>query len=266
MKNHWAAVVISLIATGCSDGPSTLSGSSDGNGPHHDAFPTGAVSFFNSLVCPSGWTTFDEAAGRVIVAANAGLPRGTSVGEPLSSGEDRLHEHALSGSVDVPVVATKGSEPGPNGLFTAGGKYAFMGTSKPAPAGVPYRQLLVCKKTGAPSANTRPLPAKLHAYFDLDGCPSGWKPATATAGRIMIGLPQAAAADKPFGGDPITSPAPRTHTHTFSSTLVTTALGDPQSILALASIGTTGSYPISGESAAAAVDVPMISLLQCEKQ
>ena len=266
MKNHWAAVVVCIMATSCNVDPGTQSGSSGGNLPDGDAFPAGAVSSFNRLGCPPDWSAFDEAAGRVIVAANAGLPRGTLIGDRLSSGEDRQHEHELSGSVSVTTVKSKGSEPGPNGTFVSGGNYPFVGTSKPTPAGIPYRQLMVCKKMVEPKADVLTLTAKLHSYFDLDACPSGWKSAVATEGRIVVGLPMAAAADMPMGGEPITSSAPRMHTHEFSSTLVTTPLGYPVSLLDLASVGVMGSYPFTSESDPAAIDIPMIALLHCEKQ
>jgi hypothetical protein len=275
MKNHWALAVICILGTSCVtdiDGSSGSNGgvgghstSGGGNGPSGDAFPAGAVAFFNRLSCPPDWSAFDDAAGRMIIAANAGLPRGTSIGEPLSSGEDRVHQHELSAPVVVASEQGLGLEPGPNGLFTSGGMYTFGATSEPAPADVPYRQLLVCKKIMGPKADVLPLPAKLHSYFDLDACPSGWKTATATAGRIVIGLPAEAPADTPLGGEPMTSPEPRTHTHAFSSTLIPTPIGKPLSPSCCSTVGKIGEVPFTGESDPAAVDIPLITLLHCEK-
>ncbi|MBK9265414.1 MAG: hypothetical protein IPM54_37215 [Polyangiaceae bacterium] len=304
MKNHWAAIVVCVMVTSCSGGNGGHSGPDGGIGGHAgagggtggeagagggmgghagmggeagsggggivpkgDAFPAGAVSFFNRLACPPGWSPFNEAAGRMIVSANAGLPRGTTMGEPFSSGEDRTHEHKLAGSGSVTAATTLGGDPGPNGLFTPGGAFAFATTSDPASANIPYRQLLVCKKMVEPSANVLPLPAKLHTYFDLDTCPSGWKSATAaTEGRIAVGLPPNAPADMPIGGEPFTKPEPRKHKHAFSSTLNTTPLGSPEYICACTFVGLHGSYPVTGESDEVALDIPMISLVQCEKQ
>lgn len=307
MKNHWATVVVCIMATSCIPGSSSQTGSGGGIGgesgagggigghagsgggiggeagagggmggeagagggivPKGDAFPAGAVSFFNRLACPPGWSPFNDAAGRMIVSANAGLPRGTTMGEPFSSGEDRTHKHKLSGSGSVTAATTLGGDPGPNGLFTPGGAFAFATTSDPASANIPYRQLLVCKKMVEPNANVLPLPAKLHTYFDLDTCPSGWKSATAaTEGRIVVGLPPNAPADMAMGGEPFTKPEPRTHKHEFSATLTTSPLGSPEYICACTFVGLHGSYPITGESDEVAVDIPMISLVQCEKE
>jgi len=281
MKNHWAAIVVCIMATSCiaDNGPSSGSAGgggsggngaggtgAGGNGPAGDAFPAGAVSFFNRLACPFEWSAYDDAAGRLIIAATAGLPSGTVIGKPLASGEDRPHTHNLSASVVVAAHQLTAPEIGANGVVTIPGPYGFSGAAMPTPAGVPYRQLLVCKKEAQPKADALPLPAKLHSYFNLDACPSGWNPATATEGRILVALPPQAPADMPFGGDPITSPDVRTHTHLFSATLVTS----PHGVSAPDNIGPfygkNGSYPISGESDPAAIDVPIISLLHCEKQ
>lgn len=263
MKTPWVPLVVCFMATSCDVDPGTPSG----NVPNGDAFPMGAVSFFNRLSCPPDWAAFDEAAGRVIIAASTGLPRGTAMGDPLSSGEDRVHAHGLSGSIDVPIVQSPGSQPGPNGTFTTGGAYPFAGTSMKTAAGVPYRQLLVCKKMAEPEADALPLPTTLHMYFDLDGCPSGWKQATTAEGRILIGLPPKAPPDMPMGGEPIVTSEPRTHTHTFSSTLAPASVGYPQSPCATCeSVGGLGSYTFTSKSDPAAVDIPMIALLHCEKQ
>ncbi len=275
MKMHGAAIVICIIATSCvpDTGTRVTSGSGNGSGgngpdpsaPESDAFPAGAVSFFYRLACPFQWSEYEDAAGRVIVGANQGLPRGTRVGKPLSSGENRMHTHTLSAVVAIDSAQISAPEAG-NGVLADPMMCSFAGTTDPAPADVPYRQLLVCKKMVEPKANSLALPAKLHMYFDLDACPSGWKPAPSTEGRIVVGLPLQAPADMPMGGDPITSPEPRTHTHTFSSTVMVPAHG----VSALNGFGgifgKTGSYPIDGKSDPAAIDVPMISLLHCEKQ
>lgn len=265
MKNHWFVVLFGVLAAGCSGDPDPSTGASGGNVFIADAFPEGAVSFFNRLECPPDWSPFEAAAGRAIVAANAGLPSGMPIGDRLSSGEDRVHVHNLKGSVNVTSMPNQATEPGPNGLFISGGDYPFAGTSNPASAGVPYRQLLVCRKMVGPKPDALPLPAKLHIHFDRDACPSGWKEADPTKGRILVGLPKGGAADMPMGGDPLTSSTPRTHTHTYTSTLVPTPLGNPQSI-GVASVGLKGSYPFMGESDPAADGFPMVALVHCAKQ
>ena len=281
MKNHCVVAVLCLIAASCEVNIGPPSGSAGGNGaggngaggngpdptlPEGDAFPKGAISFFYRLTCPFDWSVYPEAAGRIIIAASAGLPSGTTIGEPLSSGEDRVHTHDLSASVTITALQYFAPEGGPNGTMTQPMPYSFSWTSDPTPAGVPYRQLLVCKKVGEPKAATSPLPPKLHTYFELDACPSGWKPATGTIGRILVGLPMGGAADMSMGGEPILTSAQRTHTHAFSSTLTTTPWGVLAPLGIGAFFGQDGSYPFSGESEPAEIGVPMISLLHCEKQ
>lgn len=279
MKIYGSAMILLLIGASCASDPGS-SGSNGGNGvganggngqgagpsvPDGDAFPAGAVSFFYRLACPFEWSEYADGAGRVIVGANEGLPSGTLMGKPLSNGENRTHTHTLSADVMLASAQISAPEMG-NNVLTAPMTYSFAGTTDAIAADVPYRQLLVCKKMENPRADVLPLPAKLHTYFDLDVCPSGWKSATSTAGRILIGLPGQAPADTPWGGAPMTSPAPRTHTHVFASTLVV----PPNSVTAFDGFGgifgKVGSYPIEGETDPAAIDVPMVALLHCEKE
>lgn len=71
-----------------------------------DAFPSGAVVFFDAEACPPGWESFEEAEGRTIigVADGMGEARGTllgMVGDPLDDLEDRSHSHTVP-SIDIP--------------------------------------------------------------------------------------------------------------------------------------------------------------------
>jgi hypothetical protein len=103
-------------------------------------------------------------------------------------------------------------------------------------------------------------------YFDLDACPSGWKRATLADGRLIVGLPANAPADLPFGGESITTSEPRTHTHTFESSISTNPHGVALISGCCGKFGKNGTFKVAGQTDPASVDFPMISLLQCEKE
>lgn len=255
-----------MEGTGTSSPSSTSSGSGGSETPVGDAFPPGAVSFFRKVACPADWEFFPAAHGRAIIAASEGLPRGTLLGEPLAKDENREHEHSMTAMVEVPVTEIAGIEGGGNDGMTPAGTYAVTTISSRASADVPYMRLLTCKKREPAPANALPLPAKLHLYFDLDTCPSGWKPAVVAQGRLVVGLPSKAPADLPFGGETITNPDPRTHSHTFESTMSTMPHGVALVSGCCGKFGQNGTFAVAGETTPAAVDMPMIALLHCEKE
>jgi hypothetical protein len=275
MKNQFLAGAICLClahcavdTTGVTTTGSMPSSSSTGGDeqPIGDAFPEGTVAYFRKVACPDGWEFYPDAHGRTIIAASEGLPRGTLIGEPLTKGEDRVHVHSLNTMVDVEQTEIAGIEGGGNDGMTPAGAYSFATISGPALSGVPYIRFLTCKKRETPAATALALPPKLHMYFDLDVCPSGWKPAIAADGRLVVGRPKDAPADLPFGGDPITTSEPRTHTHTFESTLTTNPHGVALISGCCGKFGKNGTFPVAGQTEPASVDFPMISLLHCEKE
>ncbi|HVK65542.1 MAG TPA: hypothetical protein VM694_13760 [Polyangium sp.] len=269
------ATLVSLLfvsLAGCLDGYGTGSGAPIATGPdpqslRGDALPTGAVSFFKRLACPEGWKPYEPAVGRTLVAASETLPSGEAVGEPLSSQEERMHSHELGVSVDIPAVSYVGAPGGGNSGVGQAGAVSFATTSEPASAELPYVQLLACKKHEAPVPRPTPLPSRMLMFFDLEKCPEGWKPAEGTAGRLLVGLPQEAPADQPFGGDPFTSPELRSHGHAFSS-----AVEPPSHGIGLAGgccgdgYAKKGSYEFASTTEPSEVDIPMLVLLQCEKE
>ena len=58
-----------------------------------DSLPKNAVSFFNAVRCPAGWSPLELANGRFTVPAMPGGGTGGTVGEPLKSGADPVHSH-----------------------------------------------------------------------------------------------------------------------------------------------------------------------------
>lgn len=275
MKNPVLTAAFCLLLTNCiadTTGtgtytpPSSTSGSGGSETPIGDAFPPGAVSFFRKIACPTDWEFFPAAYGRAIIAASEGLPRGTLIGEPLAKGENREHEHSMTTTVDVPVTEIAGIEGGGNDGMTPAAMHSFNAVSSRASADVPYLRLLTCKKREPAPANALPLPAKLHTYFDLDACPSGWKQTASTQGRLVVGRMAEAPADLPFGGKSMTSPEPPTHSHAFESTFATTPHGVALVSGCCGKFGQNGTFTVAGETAPAAVDMPMIALLHCEKE
>lgn len=274
MKNQAMTAAICLLLANCfvdSTGTGTYSppppsSGSGGEGmPKGDAFPPGAIAHFRKVACPADWEFFPAAHGRAIIASSEGLPRGTLLGEPLAKGEDRQHEHSMTAMVEVPVTNIAGIEGGGNDGMTPAETYTLTTNSGPAFSGVPYMRLLTCKKRDVPLLNGLPLPPKLNAYFDLDTCPPGWKPAAVAEGRLVVGRPPKAPADLPFGGKNITSPERPTHSHTFESTFDTNPHGVALASGCCGKFGQNGTLAVGGETDPAAVDIPMIALLHCEK-
>ena len=274
MKNQAMTAAICLLLANCSvdstgtgtySPPPSSSGSGGEGMPTADAFPPGAIAYFRKVACPADWEFFPAAHGRAIIASSAGLPRGTLIGEPLAKGEDRQHEHSITAMVEVPVTNIAGIEGGGNDGMTPSGTYTLTTISGPALSTVPYMRLLTCKKRDVPLLNGFPLPAKLNAYFDLDTCPSGWKPAIAAEGRLVVGRPPKAPADLPFGGKSITSPEAPTHSHTFEAMFDTNPHGVALVSGCCGKFGKNGTLTVGGETDPAAVDIPMIALLHCEK-
>lgn len=100
-------------------------------------FPSGAVVPFNSATCPSGWTIFASAKGRVIVGAGSGNT--DSAGASLTS-RAANSTGGLEYTTGIVVTSTAGTVGGPNGNFLGA-----CGTS----GAIPTAQNLYC----SPGAN-----------------------------------------------------------------------------------------------------------------
>jgi hypothetical protein len=252
------------------DGGAMDAGSDAGTGTG-DALPASAVSFFLGVGCPKGWAPYMAGDGRFFVPTVATFPPGLTTGTPLVSGEDRKHAHAISASFTLGSTEYVGASGGGNGGVTSAGKVTMMTNSDPVSTGLPYIQLLACRKNAQAVPHSAPLPKGLQMFFDMAACPPGWLQTSATQGRFIVGLPQGAPQDVTFGGPAISStdagPDVRTHTHTNTATLDTTSHG-----IALASgccasgYGANGSYMSTMDTAAADTGLPTLQILHCEKQ
>jgi hypothetical protein len=279
-----ASLALALLLSACATGDTIggLSGASGGNGGNgsssgsggsggsasarEDAIPQNGIGFFQVPACPAGWEPFKAAAGRAILPTIGAAPGGATVGEPLSSGEERLHSHQVKGTFDLIDISYAGIAGNGNTGVAKAGAVTLTTTSDAASAAIPYVQLLACKKMASPEEGVKPLPAGMQLHFDAATCPSGWKQAPTTQGRFIIGLPKDAPADVSFGGEPAASAAPREHTHGNEASLETTSHG-----IALAA-GCCGSgyaknmtYSSIEDTGAADTALPWIELLHCEK-
>ncbi|MDC3953099.1 hypothetical protein [Polyangium jinanense] len=283
MKSMVTIAAIALVTACAAGSVSTTGGSSDGAGGNGsggsgggagggpgargDALPTNTIGFFQVPACPSGWEPYKAAAGRTILPTIADASGGTTVGEPLLSGEERPHTHGVRAAFDLVPITYAGAPGGGNQGVAAAGTVEFVTTSEESTTRLPYVQLLACKKLAEPVAGVKPLPKGMQIFYDGPTCPTGFQQAAATQGRLVVGLPKDAPADLSFGGEPLSSATPRTHLHGGEVSLATTSHG-----IGLVSNGAaTGyarndTYTSQAEADASEAALPWIELIHCEKQ
>ena len=229
-----------------------------------DPFPVGALAFFDRASCPTGWTLATALTGRTPVA---GPPErvGETLGAALSSGEDRRHTHAFSGTASASATSFAGIAGGGNGLSLAA-TLTVTAIEQGASAGLPYLQLLPCEKTAAPSPGA--LPPSLSTFSVATACPVG-DAVDVGWGRLIVATPAGGTSGASFGRptppDGPTPPEATSHTHTLAGQIPTPSKG-----IALVSGCCAGNYASSAGLAAAltATDAtivfPTVSVLQCD--
>lgn len=257
---------------GCADSdgvPVTESGGTQTTPPitkKGDSLPGGAISFFNSPTCPEGWATFQEGAGRVLVPTTGADKPLVTKGAPLKDGEDRLHGHDASAELTLSNVSYVGVAGGGNNGVAGAQTITLSTPVEKASSGIPYVQLLVCKKLGEPLPGAAAVPRGLMIYFNGAACPDGYTQPMATQGRMLVGLPKSATAGITFGGSALKSGEDRAHAHAVNGKLTTTPHG-----IALGSgccgdgYAKDGEYAFVGASTDDRVDLPTIQVLQCQK-
>jgi hypothetical protein len=231
--------------------------------PHGDPYPKGAIAFFKRDACPPEWTPYEPAVGRTLLPTVGGTPPGGVNGAPLESGEDRTHTHKWSTAFSVGAVSFATFDGSNDGVARAG-TVPFAGTTEPASSGVPYAQLLVCKKVGA--RGPRALPRGAQVFFDGATCPDGYRQTEETQGRVLVGLPKGAGADQTFGKAPMSGLARRTHGHALDATLAT----DGHGLAVLTGCcrdgyARDGRYAAKATSDEASAALPWLELLSCSK-
>ena len=244
-----------------------------------DPYPTNSIAYFASSSCPSGWSPYAPANGLFIVPTPRGGTNGQVSGTPLNSQQPPMHYHTLSDAVEVgstQYVGATGCCAGGwsaccNKTVTTAGRKQFKGSgddtdvnTDTSDGGVSYDQLLVCKKSAAPSAGS--VPAGVTIFVESSVCPVGWASSTLTEGRFLVGLPSGAGPSA-FGGDPLKPLENRDHTHDYSGSLSTDSSGIALTTGCCAKgFGKDGKYSYSGTTRRAGANLPYIQLMSCEKQ
>lgn len=234
-------------------------------GPMGDSLPRDTVMFFNTTSCPMGWAPYNEATGRVIVAAEMGAMGGAVNGTPLRDAEDRTHTHNINETFLVDAVSYAGIAGGGNSGVAGADDPTMMARSEPASAGVPYVQLLVCRKTVEAVPRVVGVPAGMMIFVAGNSCPTGYSQPMSSAGRAAVATP--------MGGDNLATVGPssdqlasRAHHHGVSAVLRTMPFG-----IALASGCCGAGYGRNGDVTADAPtsdedgSLPSLTLVQCQK-
>lgn len=233
--------------------------------PVGDAMPPGAIAYFRSPECPTGWSAYTLATGRVVVPLRGNGDSGMAQGAPLSPGEDRGHGHTISGSLTTRSVSYIGIAGEANHGVANAGTYSLSGSAAGGGDGLPYAQLRLCRKDSAAVAGKRPLPTGTLSFFE-QSCPDGWTRAGATQGRILVGLPAGGAPGAAFGGTALAAGEARKHKHSLSGKVILGSHG-----IALGSGCCAGGYAgqgevtYSGAADDAAAGPPTLQLVQCQK-
>lgn len=234
--------------------------------PIPDSIPTESVMFFQGTTCPSGWEAYRDGAGRAVaVAANPAL-NGYRLGTQLADREERGHAHGFGGAFTLDGVSYVGVVGGGNSGTSAAGEVRFRAQTSMASAGLPYVQLLVCRKTGPTIPRAQPLPSGMMIFFSGARCPAGYTQPVGTRGRVLVGLPPGGANGAVFGAAPLGADNPAQHTHPTTTELATAGHG-----IALASgccgsgYARNGTYQAMGRTDANEPGMPTIQLLQCQK-
>lgn len=121
-------------------------------------FPTGAIMAFNSATCPTGWTSFAPAKGRVLVGAGSGnvdadmTPLSTRTLGDVGGREFTTGAPAYSGAGNEPTpspLSVPAKVPGGmNGLsaYTTNAPDTTVGGDKHDSNMMPYAVILYCQK------------------------------------------------------------------------------------------------------------------------
>ena len=111
-----------------------------------DGAPSGMVAYFASgSACPTGWVIADEVAGRMVVGVSDVNNIGLRVGTPLADQEDRAHMHSFTATTSIPSKNLAAADGSNNSAAQSGG-VTSDGMAGAATTGLPFTQLIVCKK------------------------------------------------------------------------------------------------------------------------
>jgi hypothetical protein len=236
----------------------------------HDPYPYGTIAYYNTISCPTGWETYNDAAGYFLVPMPAGSGIGAKVGTALTDQEDRKHEHTLTATISIPSVEYALSTKCMAGIMCRkmgkDGTKTLTGKTDEASSNTPYVQLLVCIKTES-TATADPIPQRIAPFFGGDACPDRWIRTLSTSGRFLVGLPADGQPLAAFGGDPLSPREDRTHTHSYSGKIKIDDKGvEGASGCCAKGYGAAGSYEYKGTTAPVSTALPYIQVSQCQPE
>jgi len=115
------------------------------------SLPDGALMWMTAGTCPPGWSPFDFATGRFLVAVPPGAEPGVAFGGSAMAQSDAndfapVHTHPFSGSVDVPDCGIELVEGCCSGGYATAGEVPFSGDSSSATGTLPYLLLTLCSQ------------------------------------------------------------------------------------------------------------------------
>lgn len=226
-----------------------------------DSLPVDAL-VITQGACPSGYTMLPEADGRYLLGATTGIGT-TSSATPLSSQEDRTHQHTISANAVTRNIGFAGS------TLTGGNNHAVPddplvnATTGGTSLGLPYLQTRVCRKTAAANPTAPALAAGMVVPFVASACPAGFAPYTPADGRFVAGT-VAGTNEASFGGAAMTSGESFSHQHTYSG-----SISLPKITVCLAGGGADfsdeGLHEFTLPVMSVSTTLPFVRVLYCEK-
>ncbi|WP_295389439.1 hypothetical protein [uncultured Thiodictyon sp.] len=206
-------------------------------------------------------------AGTGADSATRGRIVGTSLPNLASAG---VHSHTLASGITLSAERFDLVGGDTEHLGTPGW-HPFTATASSDDPGVPYLQLLLCRKTAAAAAPPPPGLANLILYADtpcadLSGSAGQtWTAATADSGRFAVGLaPGAAGPGQTFGGPALAPLAQPQHTHAFAGTVGIEGHGVTPAFWFHSTIGDAAdNVAFSGTTDPAVAPLPYLAVSAC---
>lgn len=231
------------------------------------SLPTGASAFVDATSCPEGMSPALDAEGRFVLGQGASGVVGQQVGDPLASGEVRVHEHTATLSVEIPErsLALAG---GGNDDHASKGTFEAVGTSGIGNLALPYLQTLFCEVDSAATSqggDDEQLPSGAILFANTPECPEVWVDEESTVGRFVLGQPSGVFVGSTHG-TALEVGEDRTHDHAHALALDLPSLNIAGiSGCCNGSAGQNGTYALSGEIDPASRGLPYIALRACTR-
>ena len=146
----------------------------------------GLISYFWGEACPTNWTNFEPAAGRVILSVANASGVGFSVGTPLQDMQEVTHNHTATSSFQLRPQSIELDQTS-DGINLANRNQPFQTVTASNDTGYAYMQLNLCQFNPQPYAYAEiSMPIGAIAFFDSLSCPANWLPYTEADGRVIV--------------------------------------------------------------------------------